>query len=125
MITVTIYEPSSGLIRGVYSGPESSVEANVPDGCKYLIGSYSPLTYEVSEGVPKRKSAETLAQDEVQMAWDDFRSRRDYMLESTDWTQVPDAPVDRAAWATYRQELRDLPQNTPDPRYIVWPVPPK
>jgi hypothetical protein len=124
MITVTIYELSSGQIRGVYSGPESSVDANVPDGCGYLIGSYSSLLYEVRDGVPEKKSPEVLAQNENQMAWDDLRSRRDYMLESTDWTQVQDAPVDHAAWATYRQALRDLPANTVDPRDPPWPIPP-
>ena len=37
------------------------------------------------------------------------RLRRDAALAGSDWTQVGDAPVDAAAWATYRQELRDLP----------------
>ena len=34
---------------------------------------------------------------------------RNSELARTDWTQVADAPVDAAAWATYRQALRDLP----------------
>ena len=34
---------------------------------------------------------------------------RNAQLARTDWTQVADAPVDAAAWATYRQALRDLP----------------
>ena len=50
-----------------------------------------------------------------------LRERRNSLLQATDWTQVPDAPVDHAAWATYRQELRDLPANTEDPRNVVWP----
>ena len=37
------------------------------------------------------------------------RLRRDGALAGSDWTQLADAPVDAAAWATYRQELRDLP----------------
>lgn len=37
------------------------------------------------------------------------RSQRNRLLSASDWTQVLDAPVDRAAWATYRQALRDLP----------------
>lgn len=36
---------------------------------------------------------------------------RNYELSRTDWTQVADAPVDAAAWATYRQALRDLPDT--------------
>ena len=53
-----------------------------------------------------------------------MRERRNAMLAASDWTQVADAPVDREAWAAYRQALRDLPDNTPDPRNVVWPVPP-
>lgn len=37
------------------------------------------------------------------------RAQRDRLLSDSDWTQVLDAPVDRTAWATYRQALRDLP----------------
>ncbi|MEI7743476.1 MAG: phage tail assembly chaperone, partial [Chloroflexota bacterium] len=41
-----------------------------------------------------------------------MRAIRDRLLELTDWTQVSDSPLTataRAAWATYRQALRDLP----------------
>jgi hypothetical protein len=41
--------------------------------------------------------------------WEQIRNWRNYELARTDWTQVADAPVDKAAWATYRQALRDLP----------------
>jgi len=57
-------------------------------------------------------------------AWSELREERDVRLSSSDWTQVPDAPVDRQAWAVYRQQLRDLPDNTEDPRNTVWPVKP-
>jgi hypothetical protein len=48
---------------------------------------------------------------------------RNSELARTDWTQVADAPVNAAAWATYRQALRDLPAtiNLADP---VLPDPP-
>jgi len=38
-----------------------------------------------------------------------MRKIRDSMLKESDWTQVADAPVDRQAWAAYRQTLRDFP----------------
>ncbi len=53
-----------------------------------------------------------------------LRQERDRRLAASDWTQVPDAPVDQAAWAAYRQALRDLPANTLDPRAPVWPLTP-
>jgi len=48
---------------------------------------------------------------------------RNQKLAATDWTQVADAPVDAAAWATYRQALRDLPA-TIDIANPVLPDPP-
>ncbi len=53
-----------------------------------------------------------------------MRHWRDGELARTDWTQVADAPVDQAAWATYRQALRDLPSSNTDPRAIELPVAP-
>jgi hypothetical protein len=45
-----------------------------------------------------------------------MRLHRDRLLAESDWTQLPDAPVDRPAWAKYRQTLRDLPSTwTPGP----------
>lgn len=62
------------------------------------------------------------ASDDV--VWARLRNRRDGLLTESDWTQVADAPVDRAAWAAYRQALRDLPDTTSDPRQVVWPTAP-
>ena len=50
-----------------------------------------------------------------------LRHWRDTQLARTDWTQVADAPVDQAAWATYRQTLRDLPASNKNPRLIQLP----
>jgi hypothetical protein len=41
--------------------------------------------------------------------WEQIKSWRNAQLAACDWTQLSDAPVDKAAWATYRQALRDLP----------------
>ena len=46
--------------------------------------------------------------------WIAKRQERNLILQSTDWTVLPDAPltdVEKAAWKIYRQKLRDLPQN--------------
>lgn len=50
-----------------------------------------------------------------------MRYWRDTELARTDWTQVEDAPVDKSAWAIYRQALRDLPASNDDPRKIELP----
>jgi len=51
------------------------------------------------------------------------RAQRNDLLSKSDWTQLPDAPVDRERWAIYRQQLRDLPE-TVDPSKVQWPLPP-
>lgn len=52
------------------------------------------------------------------------RAERNSLLAASDWTQVADTPVDRAAWATYRQALRDLTTQEGFPEAVVWPVAP-
>jgi hypothetical protein len=56
------------------------------------------------------KTAEDIAA-EVDTKAAQLRRQRDIALMNSDWTQVLDAPVDRTAWATYRQALRNLPQD--------------
>lgn len=50
-----------------------------------------------------------------------WRSRE---LAVSDWTQLSDSTADKAAWATYRQKLRDLPAQNTDPKKIVFPTRP-
>lgn len=54
------------------------------------------------------------------------REQRNDLLTSSDWTQAADAPVDKAAWATYRQALRDITThaNFPNLEEADWPVAP-
>jgi hypothetical protein len=52
------------------------------------------------------------------------RDRRNQLLSQSDWTQVADSPVDKAAWATYRQSLRDITVQSGFPQEIQWPTPP-
>jgi hypothetical protein len=52
------------------------------------------------------------------------RAKRNALLQQSDWTQVLDAPVDQAAWATYRQELRDITEQAGFPATINWPTAP-
>ena len=53
-----------------------------------------------------------------------IRTERDAKLTESDWTQVADAPVDQAAWATYHQALRDIPDQAGFPNNINWPTEP-
>lgn len=56
--------------------------------------------------------------------WSITREVRDNKLSTSDWTQLPDVNnVDKAAWATYRQQLRDITTQA-DPFNITWPSTP-
>lgn len=49
---------------------------------------------------------------------------RDSLLVACDWTQVADAPIDKIAWANYRQALRNIPAQAGFPWIIAWPTQP-
>lgn len=55
---------------------------------------------------------------------EEVRAQRDQLLADTDWTQVADAPVVQLDWATYRQALRDIPQQAGFPENVTWPEEP-
>jgi hypothetical protein len=52
------------------------------------------------------------------------RQLRTRLLTESDWTQVLDAPVERADWASYRQSLRDITAQEGFPHNIIWPKKP-
>ena len=54
-------------------------------------------------------------------------SQRDKLLYASDWTQIPNNPLtaeQQTAWATYRQELRDITAQSGYPFNVIWPTPP-
>ncbi len=53
-----------------------------------------------------------------------IRAERNRLLAESDWTQVADAPVDKAAWATYRQALRDITTQESFPTSVTYPTKP-
>lgn len=58
-----------------------------------------------------------------------LRSNRNDLLRSSDWTQLNDSPLSneqKTAWATYRQELRDITDLDawPNLEDADWPVSP-
>lgn len=64
----------------------------------------------------KAKEYETLANE--------VRARRDGLLAATDKTQYADYPISpekKAAYAEYRQALRDVPNQAGFPNNIIWP----
>jgi hypothetical protein len=74
-------------------------------------------------------SARDMTAEEIQQRNDaqaaQVRAERNTKLFESDWTQVADAPVDKAAWAAYRQDLRDITAQAGFPWNINWPTQPE
>ena len=80
-------------------------------------GSYAETwtaTAASTEEVAERTSSEAAA----------VRFTRNETLKNSDWTQLPDSPVDSVDWAAYRQDLRDIPQQVGFPWTVTWPTEP-
>jgi len=67
--------------------------------------------------------AEKSAELEVENAWSDLRKKRNSLIAETDYLALSDATLSEGM-RTYRQALRDLPDNTSDPANPTWPVKP-
>lgn len=82
---------------------------------RYFIIGAEPQPY-----TPPTPPSPTQAEKEAQA-----RFERNALLSSCDWTQLEDAPLTaetKAAWAAYRQALRDVPEQAGFPDAIEWPV---
>lgn len=69
----------------------------------------------VTKTLVEKNNAEQLKQ---QRATNLIRRQRNAKLAQTDWTQLPDVSLSQQQkdqWASYRQQLRDLPDSLPDP----------
>jgi len=62
---------------------------------------------------------------DLQAVLTELRAKRNELLAESDFSQLSDAPVDSAAWAVYRQQLRDLPSTVDSATgQFTWPTKP-
>ena len=89
---------------------------------KCVDGVYSDLTAE------EEAALDALA-DAADLDLTPIRNERAARLASSDWTDLPNAPLtaEKAAeWQTYRQELRDYPAQSDRVSTLPdWPTPPE
>lgn len=113
---------------------------DIPDGCSVYYGQVDAGSqyHDLATGQPADKGtppADGYMFDYATKTWVpntsylDYKARynRDQLLQASDWTQIPNNPLTAAqqsAWATYRQELRDIPQQPGYPLNITWPAEP-
>jgi len=58
----------------------------------------------------EEKLAGTFAKDNI-VSWTKLLMVRKFLLQESDWTQLPDSPIadeDKPLWVAYRQKLRDM-----------------
>ena len=89
---------------------------------KYVLGPVFTDTTDETGNVTTATQHETAykAMKDAEQA-KSVRATRGEKLADSDWTQVADAPVDKAVWATYRQALRDITAQSGFPWTITWP----
>ena len=94
---------------------------------KYILGPVFTDTPAVGD-IPAKTAAENEAAyketKDAEQATSVRQTRNDKLKES-DWTQITDATVDKAVWATYRQALRDITSQVGFPWTITWPDAPQ
>lgn len=103
------------IVTPPYHDPATQL---LEEGPALLIDGVWTQNYIVSELSPEDTAAKADAQ------WTVIRAERNKLLVESDWTQLPDASADAAAWATYRQALRDITEQA-NPFAIIWPTKPE
>ena len=108
-----VEQDSAGIWTTVYSVGPVFTEYTDDDG---VVQTVDAQTTAYRAGIDEAKSS-------------DVRTTRNKLLSESDWTQMNDSPLDTAgktAWATYRQELRDLSDHANWPHLADedWPTKP-
>jgi hypothetical protein len=119
------------LTPNSYLQPNATTDVKPPDfnhethTCRFVDGAWKVEEIEVYD-----------PEDEIIYPTGDqaMRSERDGLLYDSDFRVLPDYQgSDVEAWKTYRQALRDVPQNNPNPVFnkstgmaenVNWPTPP-
>jgi len=71
------------------------------------------------------ETSEQEKQNRIDLNSQSMIDARNRLLQSCDWTQMPDSPVqNKQAWAVYRQALRDITDQSGFPFNINWPTRP-
>jgi len=121
MNTFTIYDLATGQIEYSTTTVAAINEVGLQEGQGIIEGNYQANEHIVVDGEAVARTDNIL---EI------LRLKRDALLTESDWTQVNDSPLSdtkKTEWATYRQELRDLPsshQSTTNFDDVVFPTQP-
>lgn len=123
MKSYVIYDTTTGYVIKTITCTERMVQLNTKEGQAYIEGRVSEPNKMVVDGeiIDRPKSEDELRREAIGQVL----TRRSVALVSSDWTQIGDVPLNnKEAWATYRQALRDIPEQEGYPFNVVWPTEP-
>lgn len=118
-MSYTIYNVATGEILRIVicNNPDEQIS----NGEAYIEGSFSDIEYVIVDGQPELKPAPAFDAESAALS---IRIKRNKLLLSSDYTQLPDSKVDKAAWAEYREALRNITGQSTFPENPVWPIAP-
>jgi hypothetical protein len=122
-----LYDTTTGKIHSSRRIPDHMLQNNIKENMAYINGFCpDPQTHKIDLETLQMVSLPPVQIDPYKY----LRIHREAKLKSCDWTQGADSPLSeakKAEWATYRQALRDLPNNLTltTKEDIVWPNPPE
>lgn len=102
--------------------PAEKTDNDVVIGQSFVIEGTEVVQYEQI-----RPKTQDEINQEINQLWENIRNERNQLLLECDWTQLSDSPLTaekKTEWQTYRQELRDI-TNQSDPKDIIWPTKPE
>jgi hypothetical protein len=116
----------------------NNIEQQLSDGELYIDGWFNDSEYYIEDNqaiqMPPKPDQYSVFNyttkqwvENERMAIINVSDKRQKLLYSTDWTQIPNGPLtqqQQEAWAVYRQQLRDIPEQSGYPFNVVWPTPP-
>ena len=122
--------------------PQTSFPKLIPDGLlasydvypytRPVAPEYDSLTHRLTDGVFEQVDGAwvlpyVVEQQPLEQAERNIRSRRDGLLQETDWIVIKSYERGQnipAEWELYRQTLRDITEQTGFPYSVVWPTKP-
>ena len=106
--------------RGGMETGYAGLEAVKDDGNGYAISDPDNM-------ITEEEYNEAIAEFEVFDGWAKVRKERNQLLKDSDYTMLKDYPttVPEQEWTTYRQSLRDIPQDYDSPDEVVYPDKPE
>ena len=114
---------NQGSYGGEWGSPQVTVHLEVPEG----LDPQCIMAVRADDGTITLQEDPQKIEDHKAALWSQLRIERNRLLQQSDWVALADAHLSqdkKDAWFTYRQSLRDLPENATDPTQVTWPVSP-